>query len=825
MEQSQFDFTQQIMSLWRNKWKILLVTLIAGGIALILISMHAPVYNATATLMVGNAQQRLAAIPSGVVGGLEMTYLQDIGTQIEVMKSRGVLEQTVTLLEPEKAADPAYLQSEVHRLEGALSINQVDTTNLVTITVASTDPILAQEQVNAVAEAYVNQTQTITNEAITRALEDTTKQLMELQKANIDLSISPSLARLTTQINTALPALQMASEQLQRLGETDNATGETDNATGEPPPATGNTNIVLTAEQLSVIQQMFSTTTTEATDIAGLIQKLNLVSEEENFNQRSSSIAVIESRVRALTTNIGSLSLEVTTAQQAETDPIVKENLRAIGELLQVASATANAILQQVVNLYAIQEQYIAAMSLEIPGQALALNREADANLLYRIFEHTNVLTDTLGSASQQAAQITPRTLVPEQWRLQVLGSRVDTAIATLQQINEKLEPSSPDGSVLLSRADLLDMEIQAQMITTNLSSSSSELTAIQSGTLDPQTNVVLVSVQESVDNANLATTEMKDEITSLAETGVDSSSYAALDTLRQQLQLALLSSDTGSTRIVDTAVFSSVESIFARYKGVILAVIAGLLISVLAVLIIQYYDRTVRDASQVKRQIGLRLMASINMARNGKLLSLSALDDVKPKYLESFRLLRTNLGLDSAHGKVLLVSSPQAGEGKTTVAVNLAMVVALQGMKVLLIDGNLRHPGIAAVFDLADGEGLSEFLTREDEEKSYIVEAENVYVLPGGTPSVISAEILSSPRLKELLKKARQNYDVIIIDSAAVMDWADTRILARNTDGVLMVLQSNHSNLDLARESKQVLEAVGARVEGFVLNSTAPTR
>jgi protein-tyrosine kinase len=817
MEQSQFDFTQQIMSLWRNKGKILLVGLIAGGIALILVAMRVPIYNATATLIVGNTEQRLAAVPSDVMGGLNITYLQDIGTQIEVMKSRAVLEQTIALLEPDKANDPNYLQEQADMLSGALTISQVEATNMVTITVASTDPALAQEQANAVAEAYVNQTQTVTNNAIEGALEDTTKQLVELQKASIDLSINPLLAQLTTQINTGLPALQSASAQLQGLLETDNATGE--------PPLTENTDIVLTAQELGVIQQMSNAVSSEATAIADLIHKLNPVSDEVNFNQRSSSIAVIESRVRALTTNIDSLYLEVATAQQAETDAVVKEDLRAIGEQLQVASDTASAILEQVISLYNIQAQYIAAISSETPDQGVALNREADANLLYRIFEHTNILTETLDSAPEQAAQITPRAVVPEQWRLQVLGSQIDAAIAILQQIKQKLEPGSPNDNVILTRTELLDMEIQAQTITNNLDSSSSQLATVRSDTLDPQVITVLVNIQDSLNTASYAASGMEDEITSLAETGSDSSSYTALDTLRQQLQLALLSSDTSSTRIVDTALVSSVEGIFTRYKSVILAFIAGLLISALAILIIQYYDRTVRDASQVKRQLGLRLMANINMAKDGKLLSLSALDKVSPKYLESFRLLRTNLGLDCAHGKVLLVSSPQAGEGKTTVAVNLAMVVALQGMKVLLIDGNLRHPDIAAILDLADGEGLSEFLTREDEEKSYIIEAENVYILPGGTPSVISAEILSSPRLKELLEKARQNYDVIIIDSAAVMDWADTRILARNADGVLIVLHSNHSNLDLARESKQVLESVGAHVEGFVLSDTAPAR
>ena len=815
MEQSQYDFGQQMMSLWRNKGKILLVALIAGGIALILTAMRAPVYDASATLIVGNAEQRLAAIPSGVVGGLEMTYLQNIGTQIEVMKSRGVLEQTIVLLEPDKADDSAYIQAEAEKLAGALTINQVQTTNLVTITVASTDPALAQKQANAVAEAYVNQTRTITNEAIREALNDTTSQLIELQKASIDLSISPSLGQITTQIEIALPALQMAIAQLQTI---------TDNITEDPIPAPGNADVVLTTAQLDVIKQMFSATTSEATNIAVLIEQLNPVSVESNFNARSAAIAVIESRVRTLNTGISSLLTQVIAAYQAETDLVVREQLRGISELLQVANTTGNAILEQVINLYAIQEQYIAAMSSETPGAGVALNREADVNLLYRISEHTSILNSTMNTASERAGSIVPRSMLSDQLRLQILNVRVGAAIDSLQQIDAELDPS-PEGSILLTRAELLDMESQAELITTDLDYASSELAAVQSNTLDPDVVSVLMVVEESVITASHAANGMAEEITGLAETGGDNASFTALDTLRQQLQLALLSSETSSTRIVDTAVVSSVGGFFARYKGVLLAIIAGLLISALAFLIIQYYDHTVRDASQVKKQIGLPLMASVSMVRNGKLLSLSSLDEIKPEYLESFRLLRTNLGLDSAHGKVLLVSSPQAGEGKTAVAINLAVVVALQGMKVLLIDGNLRHPSIAALFDLAEGGGLSEFLTHEDGDQGYIIQAEGLNIIPGGAPSIISAEILSSPRLKELLNKAKQNYDIIIIDSAAVMEWADTRILARNADGVLMVLNANRSNLDLARESKRVLEAVGAHVEGFVLNTTVPPK
>jgi receptor protein-tyrosine kinase len=181
--------------------------------------------------------------------------------------------------------------------------------------------------------------------------------------------------------------------------------------------------------------------------------------------------------------------------------------------------------------------------------------------------------------------------------------------------------------------------------------------------------------------------------------------------------------------------------------------------------------------------------------------------------------MLRTNLGLDSCSGKVLLISSPEAREGKTTVAANLARAVALQGRRVLLIDGNLRKPDIAAIFGLPEADGFPEFWTGRNELSDYIAQAEGVDILPSGAASAESTEILSSPRMKTLLEEARQNYDVVIIDSAPMIGCADTRILAKEADDVLLVLQLGISKLDVTKDSQQTLEAMGARMSGFVLN------
>ena len=161
--------------------------------------------------------------------------------------------------------------------------------------------------------------------------------------------------------------------------------------------------------------------------------------------------------------------------------------------------------------------------------------------------------------------------------------------------------------------------------------------------------------------------------------------------------------------------------------------------------------------------------------------------------------------------------------EGKTTVAANLARVVALQGRRVLLIDGSLRKPDIGAAFGLPEAEGLSEFLADGNELSGYITQADGVDILLSKATAEKSAEMLSSPRMKELLEKARETYDVVIVDSAPVTGCADTRILAKEADEILLILQPDVSKLDLAKDSKQMLEAIGVRVAGFALNKVPP--
>lgn len=805
MEQHQFSFSRQLNALWRFKWMILLVALVAGGTALMATGQQPPTYTATVTMMV-ESNQNLTALLTGME-----PYAQDIASQIEVMKSHDVLERAVTQLEPDMADNPRQLEYEIALLKGSLSIMPYSGTKLVGISVISLDANKAQQQAVAVAEAYIYQVQTTTQEGIQTILENTTKRMHDLITREVDLSNNPQLTRLIAQFNTAIPSLETAMDQLQQLSE----------KTGTP--TTQDPGTILTALQLDTLVQQVNDVTAEAKDLAGQAERLNVVSEESDFTERGANIAIIEGRMRVLNTKMGSLAGNVGGLEAVETDPQAQGQLRNIVEQLKISSTTGGALLDQVISLYSVQGQYRQANSGDTPNYAqIELYTESDKNLLHRITEHAGLMASSLETASSQAQQIIPRAGTLTQWRLQALVTRTSSLITMLQDISKQLMPSASLGGVLLNQSDIASLEVRGQTVTLVITSLLSDLQGAQSMGVAPDISATLVAVQDMVNEANGAIGNLGNDITNMAEQESGSLSYTALDQLRRDLQYTLLGmADSATSRIVDKAVAADSFDFFSKYKGTFLAVFAGVFIGCLIALILQYFDRTARDTSQVSDFLGIPPLTQVARVRphDNPGGPLSVLTEQMYQCLEAFRLLRTNLAVDATRGQVLLVTSASEKEGKTTISANLARVVALQGRRVLLIDGNLRQPGVAAAFSLEAGEGLSDFLKGTREPWDYIVQADGVDIIPSGTTSATSAEMLSSPRMKTLLENAKEMFDVIILDSAPVMGCADARVLARESDAVVMVVKSDSSRLDLVKASVKALESMGARLAGFVLN------
>ncbi|HEV2669137.1 MAG TPA: polysaccharide biosynthesis tyrosine autokinase, partial [Blastocatellia bacterium] len=191
---------------------------------------------------------------------------------------------------------------------------------------------------------------------------------------------------------------------------------------------------------------------------------------------------------------------------------------------------------------------------------------------------------------------------------------------------------------------------------------------------------------------------------------------------------------------------------------------------------------------------------------------------------IESYRMLRTSILLSNAGAppKTILITSSQPGEGKTTTAVNTSILLAQLGASVLLIDADLRRPAVHTAFNIPHNRGISNYLSGHTPLDDLIVKlpVPNLSVLPCGPIPPNPAELISSDRMKELLRALSQQFDHILIDSPPMVSVTDPVILSTMVDGLILVVQAGRSTRELARRARRELARVGARVFGVVLNN-----
>jgi capsular exopolysaccharide synthesis family protein len=190
----------------------------------------------------------------------------------------------------------------------------------------------------------------------------------------------------------------------------------------------------------------------------------------------------------------------------------------------------------------------------------------------------------------------------------------------------------------------------------------------------------------------------------------------------------------------------------------------------------------------------------------------------------EAYRVLRTNLQF-ALLGKAgtVVVSSPNPGEGKTATAANLAVALAQGGKQVVLVDADLRKPAIHRVFELPNGQGLTSLLVDEaltpDDVLQVVDDVPGLRALTSGPLPPNPAEMLDSARMDDLLATLGQMVDYVVLDTPPLLVVVDAAILARDSDGTLLVFDSGATRVDTARRAIEVLARVGVRPLGSVIN------
>lgn len=253
---------------------------------------------------------------------------------------------------------------------------------------------------------------------------------------------------------------------------------------------------------------------------------------------------------------------------------------------------------------------------------------------------------------------------------------------------------------------------------------------------------------------------------------------------------------------------------------NLVVGVGAGLLLGVSIALVRQLLDTTVKSSEDLLPVTAAPVLASIALAPSARRDEVLGND---PPRLEAFRVLRTNIqfvDVDNPH-KVFVVTSPVQGEGKSATAVNLAASLAQAGVKVLLMDGDLRRPRVASYLGLDSSTGVTTVLlgrvTLEEAIQRHAVT--DLDVLASGVTPPNAAELLQSNAMAGLLTKVRALYDIVIVDAPPLLPVTDAALLSSQADGAIMIVRYGRTTKDRIATAIERLTAVDAQVVGVVMN------
>ncbi|MEW6572129.1 MAG: CpsD/CapB family tyrosine-protein kinase [Bacillota bacterium] len=195
----------------------------------------------------------------------------------------------------------------------------------------------------------------------------------------------------------------------------------------------------------------------------------------------------------------------------------------------------------------------------------------------------------------------------------------------------------------------------------------------------------------------------------------------------------------------------------------------------------------------------------------------------------EAFRTLRTNLGFAAVNHpfRSVLITSAVANEGKTTTATNLGIVLAQAGHRVLLIDCDLRLPGIHRVFGLGNQQGLTNVLVQQLDPASAAQPGPvpGLSILPSGPIPPNPADLLGSQQMRSLWQGLYEKFDYVIADSPPVLSVTDAALLSSQVDGVLLVIRTARTRIENLQEATAQLKRASARILGVILNKMPQPR
>lgn len=210
------------------------------------------------------------------------------------------------------------------------------------------------------------------------------------------------------------------------------------------------------------------------------------------------------------------------------------------------------------------------------------------------------------------------------------------------------------------------------------------------------------------------------------------------------------------------------------------------------------------------------------------KAVNLIAHSNPKSPISEQYRLIRTNIRFASVDKEIksIMVTSPEPSDGKSVTTANLAIVLAQQEKKVLIVDADLRKPSAHYLFNVSNNNGLTSLLTKKDSveeviSKTYIP---NLNILTSGPIPPNPSELLDSKAMETILEELKEMFEYVLFDTPPVLAVSDAQVLANKCDGVIMVVASGKTHRERAVKAKELLEKTNGQLLGVVVNGVEST-
>jgi len=247
--------------------------------------------------------------------------------------------------------------------------------------------------------------------------------------------------------------------------------------------------------------------------------------------------------------------------------------------------------------------------------------------------------------------------------------------------------------------------------------------------------------------------------------------------------------------------------------------IVGGLFLGILLALLVDKFDKRLRDPRDIEPMLGAPLLGAIPHIQEIKRIKG---DQARNLIAEEFRIIRTQVlfGNPNLNYKTIAITSPAPGDGKTSLAVNLAIAIAKAGRRTLLIDCDLRKPDVHRVFNIPDSPGLAELIQGSHEPAAVIRKSEidALDILAAGAFSARPSELLSRPELKSVLAALAGSYDHIVLDTAPILPVSDTHVIVGLVDGVICSFNAEVDR-DTVAMCQEILRRSRANVIGSVMN------